>query len=54
MFALDDSLVGTPLQYNKLTLRNPHFLCVGDPNGPWRKLIRRTRPAEWRSEGMTH
>jgi len=54
VFALDDSLVGTPLQYNKLTLRNPHFLCVGDPNGPWRKLIRRTRPAEWRSEGMTH
>ena len=54
VFALDDSLVGTPLQYNKLTLCNPHFLCVGDPDGPWRELIRRTRPVKWRSEGVTH
>lgn len=46
VFALGDSLVGTPLQYNKLTLRNPRFVCVGDPDGPWRELIRRARPVE--------
>lgn len=33
---------GMPLQYNKSSLLNPSFLCVGDPQGPWRALMRQT------------
>ena len=46
VFALDESTVGTVLRYNKPTLLNPHFLCVGDLDGPWRELSRQARPAE--------
>jgi hypothetical protein len=29
------------LSYNKDSLRNPPFLAVGDPAGPWRELLAR-------------
>jgi len=32
-----------PLRYNTPTLRNPHFLAVGDPSGPWRSLYQESR-----------
>ncbi len=34
---------GASLAYNKESLRNPPFLAVGDPSGPWRDLIHQTR-----------
>ena len=46
VFALDDSAPGARLKYNKDSLRNPHFLCVGDLDGPWRELSRSARTTE--------
>ncbi len=46
VFALDAPEEETPLRYNKSDLRNPHFLCVGDPDGPWKDLIRPALSAE--------
>ncbi len=37
------SLEGSVLGYNKASLKNPPFLAVGDPSGPWKDLIHRTR-----------
>lgn len=39
VFSLEGSTVAAPLTYNKRTLRNPHFICVGDPAGSWRNVI---------------
>jgi len=35
VFTLD----GTPLSYRKADLRNPHFVALGDPTIPWRRLL---------------
>jgi len=41
VYGLEDASV-MPLQYNKSSLLNPSFLCVGDPEGPWRALMSQT------------
>jgi 3'(2'), 5'-bisphosphate nucleotidase len=38
VFSLVGSRVGAALKYDKVDLRNPHFLCAGDPQGTWRDL----------------
>ncbi len=43
VLSLDESFEAAPLVYNKTNLRNPSFLCVGDPEGPWSELIRQIR-----------
>ncbi|MEX0935959.1 MAG: 3'(2'),5'-bisphosphate nucleotidase CysQ [Gemmatimonadota bacterium] len=40
--SLDEGTWGAPLGYNKSSLRNPGFLCIGDPEGPWEDLVHRT------------
>lgn len=39
VLALGESETPTTLVYNKSTLRNPQFLCVGDPDGSWSEAI---------------
>ena len=38
VYSLAGSRVGAVLTYDKEELRNPHFLCAGDPRGSWRDL----------------
>jgi 3'(2'), 5'-bisphosphate nucleotidase len=38
VYSLVGGRVGAALTYDKPDLRNPHFLCAGDPQGSWRNL----------------
>jgi 3'(2'), 5'-bisphosphate nucleotidase len=38
VYSFADSRLGAALTYDKPDLRNPHFLCAGDPTGSWRNL----------------
>jgi 3'(2'), 5'-bisphosphate nucleotidase len=38
VFALAGTRVEGALRYDEADLRNPHFLCAGDPRGTWRDL----------------
>ncbi len=43
VFELDESQDQRTLHYHKPSLVNPGFLCVGDPDGPWRALLQGIR-----------
>jgi 3'(2'), 5'-bisphosphate nucleotidase len=38
VYSVAGSRIGAVLTYDKEELRNPHFLCAGDPRGSWRDL----------------
>ncbi|MEX0856289.1 MAG: 3'(2'),5'-bisphosphate nucleotidase CysQ [Gemmatimonadota bacterium] len=41
VIALGGSRASHPLEYEKESLKNPPFLALGDPDGPWRELLGR-------------
>jgi 3'(2'), 5'-bisphosphate nucleotidase len=38
VYSLEGLRAGAALTYDRDDLRNPHFLCAGDPRGTWRDL----------------